>query len=1107
MSRLHALRAAFSSALDDIPGGHLSRTSAGTYVAGGRDRASAIVELPAVAAGEAVLTDVDSGVAIRFSLQGALSTPISVAEGGFALYQAALPVDSGVALDVVHRVHAGGTEDFVVLERALPQREIRYRVDVARVGGLRLVERTLEFLDDLGTPRLRVAPPELVGRDGARHPAGLALEGCAADTDPRAPWGRPVTPPGGAFCTVVVTWDDARVAYPALLDPSWVSTKNNMVVGRTRHAIAELEPGAAASRVLLTGGFNASGNAVSSAEIYEPLSRTFAATGPMATARGAHTATSLVTLPVSLPAEARPVLVAGGGSSSNLGSATPLASLEVYSPASGTFITDDDVMALPRFNHTATLLDGARVLLAGGISSPLNQPTNSAYVYQFTSLNGVNLISTLTATGNTLGSSRHAHAAVRLLTGNVLITGGFVLSGTALPAAEIYQALPPPGSFTPVTSIAPSTNQMTSLRGHHTATLLATGEVLIAGGTTQVSGGLYTNTIDIYNDGVQNPTRRGFEFQPTPIAMGAARANHTATLLPTGQVVIAGGFNGTANITSQSATEIFSPTARAFSPLGGAASFGPRRDHAAILVNAGDKLTAGRSVLISGGSGPGVPGGPLSSAQLLIKALGETCDIGQECASGHCTDGVCCDEACNQQCYSCAATLKQDSAAANNGVCGPTRADTPLPIQCLNEIEVHNECDGNGNSRQDGATRDCKPGTCGPSGVCILGCNSDADCSLTGWCDLSTPPEPGGTGGMGGHGGGAPGVGGTGGTGGTGGGGGAGGMGGSAGAGGAGGEAGAGGAAGAGGSGATGGGGAGAAGGSGGGGGALPEYIGSCKPRFPDSTVCERGRQCVSGNCVDGYCCNIPCEGQCQACDVINNIGVCTAVGSPQQPEAPHPNLQMGAAQREPCPGLGDCAGRCIGNADALCVFPDANQIYKAPECGCTDDECSTPAILSRFYCDGDGSFVTQTERCGGDDLGFRCADASACKASCTTDADCVVDFICADGGRCIDLRTNGPSCDGEFTLRIAEAPDQDCSPYRCPAGGNACPASCQSIADCVGGKACNAAGECVDAPEAPELLSCSCRAAGATSTREPWSVAFAGLAFAVTMMRRRRRG
>jgi hypothetical protein len=209
---------------------------------------------------------------------------------------------------------------------------------------------------------------------------------------------------------------------------------------------------------------------------------------------------------------------------------------------------------------------------------------------------------------------------------------------------------------------------------------------------------------------------------------------------------------------------------------------------------------------------------------------------------------------------------------------------------------------------------------------------------------------------------------------------------------------------------------------------------------------------------------------------------------------------------RELCPGDGACAGYCIGNADALCVFPDTDQVFQAPACACPDEDCSGPAMLTRFFCDSAGSYTEQQERCGGDDGGFRCQDDFTCKTSCNTDADCVTDFIC-QSGVCLDLRAAGPRCDGAQTLRVPAAPDVDCFPYRCPDGGSACPVTCKSVDDCVAGKACNAAGACVDPLPAPKVVSCSCRLPGSAPDDAPPALALAAFALAATAARRWQRG
>jgi hypothetical protein len=105
-------------------------------------------------------------------------------------------------------------------------------------------------------------------------------------------------------------------------------------------------------KVLVAGGFT--DIILSYAELYDPGTGTWTATGSLGTARWVHTATLLAS---------GKVLVAGG-----LGSSGALSSTELYDPANGTW-TATGSMEDGRDSHVATLLPNGKVLVAGGLNS------------------------------------------------------------------------------------------------------------------------------------------------------------------------------------------------------------------------------------------------------------------------------------------------------------------------------------------------------------------------------------------------------------------------------------------------------------------------------------------------------------------------------------------------------------------------------------------------------------------------------------------------------------------------------------------------------------------------------------------------------------------
>jgi hypothetical protein len=210
--------------------------------------------------------------------------------------------------------------------------------------------------------------------------------------------------------------------------------------------------------VLITGGCcsNPSSNyPFITAELYNPVTGTFTATGSMNTARYWHTATLL---------NNGMVLIAGGWGGYPNGI---LGSAELYDPATGTF-TPTGSLNTARDLHTATLLNNSTVLIAGGAIAGWSGGPATASVELYDPVTG-----TFSYTGS-LNTARIYHTATLLNNGMVLLAGGEDSSyGNALASAELYD--PAAETFTP-------TSGMNIARFWDTGTLLNNGMVLIAGG-------------------------------------------------------------------------------------------------------------------------------------------------------------------------------------------------------------------------------------------------------------------------------------------------------------------------------------------------------------------------------------------------------------------------------------------------------------------------------------------------------------------------------------------------------------------------------------------------------------------------------------------------
>ncbi|HVR19242.1 MAG TPA: kelch repeat-containing protein, partial [Polyangiaceae bacterium] len=239
---------------------------------------------------KSVVELVDRASSTRVTVSHAKSHDVeALTSDGYAVYPGAH--ESGAT--VIYAPRVDGFEDYLSFDVKPSQPAVVYELGLSHeVGGLRLVENTLEILDARGAPRLRATPPFLIGEDGRLTGATFSVDGCAVDKSPAAPWDRPLTAPGAERCVVRVSWSNDAVKYPALLDPSWSSTANTMTSARQEHTATLLTNG----KVLVAGGRSGTGTAgLATAELYDPVSKTWATTGTMTGARRLHAAVQLPT--------------------------------------------------------------------------------------------------------------------------------------------------------------------------------------------------------------------------------------------------------------------------------------------------------------------------------------------------------------------------------------------------------------------------------------------------------------------------------------------------------------------------------------------------------------------------------------------------------------------------------------------------------------------------------------------------------------------------------------------------------------------------------------------------------------------------------------------
>lgn len=341
--------------------------------------------------------------------------------------------------------------------------------------------------------------------------------------------------------------------------PAW-ATVGELPAQVERHTVTLLPSG----NVLIVGGLTHAGPSAD-VRLYDGVNSEVRSIAALGTARAGHTATLL---------EDGRVLIVGGTDGTQA-----LVSAELFDPGTQTLSIAGDLTE-PRLDHVATRLASGEVLVTGGgtATAELFDPTSE----QFRPTGSMTL-------------PRSGHTATRLPDGHVLIPD-FGASEAFDPAADGgLGAFVPTGGMQVVDPVAA------------TATLLPDGRVLVVGGCGVPPGPATECGELVQGDSlsftsaelaeIYDPTTGTFRRVADDTVL--MRQDHSANLMPTGRVVLAGGgpaaadgFGATTRSVSTARVERFEPATELFAAT--ASMVLPRRGHGSAVLADGSLLMVGR---------------------------------------------------------------------------------------------------------------------------------------------------------------------------------------------------------------------------------------------------------------------------------------------------------------------------------------------------------------------------------------------------------------------------------------------------------------------------------------------------------------------------------
>lgn len=633
------------------------------------------------------------GASFRFRLLGAGDGEKRTV-GGTAVYPRA-----GGARDHLVRAGTWGFEDFIHYPERPNDSGARYVIELGDdVAGLRHVGEALELVDASGTPRFRMERPYVVDATHRTVDAKVRVLDCDYDTDPAGPWGRPVTPPGSHECTIEVSWPDAELSYPLLLDPPWFVT--NMIYSRADAGSAVLNNG----QVIVVGGSRPQDDRGRSAcDLFDPSTRTWASTDALEQGRKNH----------AVAIWAGSFVYAIGGESDG----TVFDSFELYVTGFNTWGTQSDTLSQARRRPTAQVLykSGAGYVVVAGASS--GKTTDFINVFSSDVEQGQD-----TSAFRTLGPV----SAVNSNSRSMVVCGGSSTNARCERFDWDEASNPHLDSWTQ-TSAAPF--------------LMSGGAVMARAPGSKVAV-VYETNAALYD--FDDDTWTALPAPPHGASYTRSAFGNFSEITdqtPSEWLVLAGS--------AESGDE---RKAGVLQVTGSSGQWWPISDLGAGRAYSSVGQLGDGLLVIGGRQGSNWrPSAPIFEFQ----ANGTSCSYDGECESKHCVDGKCCNSACAGTCKACSASKK---GQGSDGVCGNIAADLPEDSGACdgpNPCTQLGTCNGSGGcqAKNDGETCgsssctgdnqnnrvcdnddcvdqfvDCDEYSCG-GGACLTSCGTTDDCA------------------------------------------------------------------------------------------------------------------------------------------------------------------------------------------------------------------------------------------------------------------------------------------------------------------------------------------------------------------------------------------